>query len=161
MHGISVLTYNLVARFVVFNMLHLENYCNLKTFLDIIALLSSLEPLKLSGSNVESFSPNITDLRKLVLCLSFQRHCECLVSLTALLRRQTSLCRTHASNIDCYLNHVLNLHSFLELAVRCDKHKVVKKIRVPIGKRCWRIWDKSGRGFDRMRERCRYERTGL
>ncbi|XP_058787307.1 disease resistance protein RPV1-like isoform X2 [Vicia villosa] len=45
--------------------LDLENCCNLETLPDSIGLLSSLQCLKLSGSNVESLSPNIKNLNNL------------------------------------------------------------------------------------------------
>ncbi|KAK2443305.1 hypothetical protein QL285_014419 [Trifolium repens] len=43
----------------------LENYCNLETLPDSIGLLSSLQCLKISGSNVERLSPNIKNLHNL------------------------------------------------------------------------------------------------
>ncbi|CAJ2651357.1 unnamed protein product [Trifolium pratense] len=45
--------------------LNLENCCNLEALPDSIGLLSSLQCLKLSGSNVKSLSPNIKNLNNL------------------------------------------------------------------------------------------------
>ncbi|WJX38863.1 hypothetical protein P8452_26482 [Trifolium repens] len=45
--------------------LNLENCCNLEALPDSIGLLSSLQCLNLSGSNVERLSPNIKNLHNL------------------------------------------------------------------------------------------------
>ncbi|CAK8566866.1 unnamed protein product [Lathyrus sativus] len=61
----SNLGFNLKSWQATLTSLNLENCCNLETLPDSIGLLSSLQCLKLSGSNVESLSPNIKNLNHL------------------------------------------------------------------------------------------------
>ncbi|KAL5076277.1 hypothetical protein RYX36_015261 [Vicia faba] len=61
----SNLGFNVKSWQATLTSLSLENCCNLETLPDSIGLLSSLQCLKLSGSNVESLSPNIKNLNNL------------------------------------------------------------------------------------------------
>ncbi|KAK2449051.1 disease resistance protein RUN1 [Trifolium repens] len=61
----SNLCFNFKAWQSTLTSLNLENSCNLEALPDSIGLLSSLQCLKLSGSNVERLSPNIKNLHNL------------------------------------------------------------------------------------------------
>ncbi|XP_024634734.1 disease resistance protein RPV1 [Medicago truncatula] len=61
----SNLYFNIKAWQSTLTSLNLENCCNLKALPDNIGLLSSLQRLRLSGSNVESLTPNIKNLNNL------------------------------------------------------------------------------------------------
>jgi hypothetical protein len=61
----SNLCFNFKAWQSTLTSLVLENCCNLEALPDIIGLLSSLQCLKISGSNVERLSPNIKNLHNL------------------------------------------------------------------------------------------------
>jgi Leucine-rich repeat (LRR) protein len=61
----SNLCFNFKAWQSTLTSLNLENCCNLEALPDSIGLLSSLQCLKLSGSNVERLSPNIKNLHNL------------------------------------------------------------------------------------------------
>jgi Leucine-rich repeat (LRR) protein len=61
----SNLCFNFKAWQSTLTSLVLENCCNLEALPDSIGLLSSLQCLKLSGSNVERLSPNIKNLHNL------------------------------------------------------------------------------------------------
>jgi len=61
----SNLYFHLKACQSTLTILDVENCCNLEALPDSIGLLSSLQRLRLSGSNVESLSPNIKNLNNL------------------------------------------------------------------------------------------------